>query len=90
MTCLNNRHRTRSSGGDRRLLRFPLPVGLNIRTFGTSRKAASVTAEEEENEKKALVAVGMAAGLVLGVVGTFAAIVKAAWDQAATKKGDDE
>ncbi|AFC42961.1 hypothetical protein [Mycobacterium intracellulare] len=42
-----------------------------------------MSAAEEENEKKAL----LAAGVVLGVVGTFAAIVKAALDQAA--RGDN-
>lgn len=40
-------------------------------------------AAEEESEKKARLAVGV----VLGVVGTFAAIIKAALDQAA--EGDN-
>ncbi|MDT5370716.1 MAG: hypothetical protein QOC62_5147 [Mycobacterium sp.] len=40
-------------------------------------------AELEENEKKAL----LAAGVVLGIVGTFAALVKAAMDQAAQSDG---
>jgi type II secretory pathway component PulM len=57
--------------------------GFQHFVLSARNEGAIKVAELEENEKKAL----LAAGVVLGIVGTFAALVKAAMDQAAQSDG---